>query len=288
LTHPTLTGVGFFFVSLTKIINFGDEKRSNWGNTINGQINKKSSSPSEYTPDLEVGIMTTKAPKNIKLFGILLCAIALLPLLLGFIVFPRPELPPLVSEAACSQYNIRFDGTSLETIYHAPESILADPLAFLQNDPAYILLEEHRARVSDSFPFDAWLNDIQSLADHPEEDRKRQAAYRLYQLLMANQASFCQEIVTIVMPYLPDGAATNERSTSLRWRGLRLPSAKIARSPSRYLTRYLLPHNGSTSQQGCPRFTTWDCTNYFISTSAVFTHGPHLKNTWRMRWSLTC
>jgi hypothetical protein len=153
--------------------------------------------------------MTTKAPKNLKLFAILLCAIALLPLLLGFTVSPRPELPPLVSEAACSQYNIRFDGTSLETIYHAPESILADPQAFLQTDPAYILLGEHRARVSDPFPFDAWLNDIQALADRPVEEREQRAPYRLYQLLMANQPSFCQEIVTTIMPYLPDEAATN-------------------------------------------------------------------------------
>jgi hypothetical protein len=43
----------------------------------------------------------------------------------AFITFPRPELPEdTTQEDLCAQYGIRFDATSIETIYHDPESIL--------------------------------------------------------------------------------------------------------------------------------------------------------------------
>jgi hypothetical protein len=153
--------------------------------------------------------MIARRKKAITWFSILFGMIILLTLLLGLIIFPRPSLPPIIRDDTCSRYNIRFDGTSIETIYHAPESILADPQAFRQNDPAYVLLGEHRARVNDPFPLEAWLNDIQALADRPAVEREQRPSYRLYQLILANQASFCQEVVTAVLPYLPDGAAAN-------------------------------------------------------------------------------
>jgi hypothetical protein len=60
--------------------------------------------------------------------GILLTVI----LAAGF--FPRPEPPSHVAEGFCTRYRIRLDGTSIETIYHSSETILADLTAFLQQD----------------------------------------------------------------------------------------------------------------------------------------------------------
>lgn len=153
--------------------------------------------------------MSARTKNALKRNGAILFGVIISLTIIGFLLFPRPELPEAVTEDDCARYDIRFDGTSIEAIYHSPESILADPQAFLQNDPATMLLAEHRARVSDPFPFNAWLNDIQALAGRPVEEREQRAPYRLYQRLLANQNSFCREVVTAVLPYLPDGVDAN-------------------------------------------------------------------------------
>ena len=137
--------------------------------------------------------------------ALILCALILATLGTGYLLFPEADLPEMVSEDVCSQYHIIFDTSSIETIYLHPESILADPEQFLQQDTAYLMLAQHRERVNDPFPYQAWLKDIEKLASQPEESRLQQAPYRLYQQIMIYQQSFCQEIAEKVLTSLPEG-----------------------------------------------------------------------------------
>jgi hypothetical protein len=152
--------------------------------------------------------MSIKGKKILARFILTLFGMMILSVLLGIIFFPRQDLPPIITEEICARNNIHFDTASLERIYLDPESILIDPEQFLKEDPAYLLLAEHRARVFDPFPFETWLKDIGKLASQPEAKRKQQVPFRLYDLIMVYQGSFCQEIVLSVLPYLPEGTDT--------------------------------------------------------------------------------
>lgn len=149
--------------------------------------------------------MKTRSKKTIGYISIVLCAFILLLLLLGFALFPRANLPKPVSGNYCNQHNIRIDGTSIETIYLSPESILQDPEGFLQEDPAYRLFGMHRAKMVEPFPLEKWLGNIKNLASQPLDRREKERPFRLYSLIMANQESFCQEVGTHVLAYLPEG-----------------------------------------------------------------------------------
>ena len=134
-----------------------------------------------------------------------LFGLVLIVLLVGFILFPRPDLPDPVTEDYCSQVGIRFDTTSIDIIYRDPQRILNDPEAFLNKDPAYQLLAESRAKGASPFRFEAWLRDINKLASLPQERREQKKAFRLSELIIANQQSFCKEIGPHVLTYLPEG-----------------------------------------------------------------------------------
>lgn len=144
--------------------------------------------------------------KKYFLRGILIfCGLILLILVLGYFLFPKAALPEMVSEDMCSQYRISFDTTSIETIYLQPETILADPEKFLQQDNAYLMLAQHRSRVNDPFPYQAWVKDIERLAAQSEENRLQKTPYRLYQQIMTYQQAFCQEIADNILTSLPEG-----------------------------------------------------------------------------------
>ncbi len=134
-----------------------------------------------------------------------LLGLLLLLLIVGVILFPRPELPAPAAEDYCAQYDIRFDTTSIEAIYKDPESILENPEAFLDKDPAYQLLAESRAKGASPFRFEAWLKDIEKLASLPQEKREQKKAFKLNELIIANQQAFCKEVGPHVLAYLPEG-----------------------------------------------------------------------------------
>ncbi|MFN2144718.1 MAG: DUF5700 domain-containing putative Zn-dependent protease [Anaerolineales bacterium] len=146
-----------------------------------------------------------KHKRNLIRGLLILCGVILTILGVGYVRFPEAELPEMVSEDVCSQYHITFDATSIETIYLHPESILADPEQFLQRDPAFQMMAQHRARVNDPFSYQAWLKDIEKLAAQPEESRLQRAPYRLYEQIMTYQQSFCQEVAENVLTSLPEG-----------------------------------------------------------------------------------
>jgi hypothetical protein len=135
-----------------------------------------------------------------------LLGVALLLTIVGFLSFPRAQLPIPAEEGTCARYGIRFDTTSIESIYLDPESILLDPDAFLEEDPAYQLLAKSRARGAARFRPEAWVKDIERLASLSSERRQQQRAFRLSELIIANQESFCREVGPHVLAYLPEGA----------------------------------------------------------------------------------
>lgn len=148
--------------------------------------------------------MLSKISKVLLRIIIGILGLIIILLILGFIFFPRPELPQMVDEDFCSRHNIQFNTDSIDSIYSKPEDILADPDNFLETDRAYQLLAQHRERVNDPFHFDRWLNKIENLASLSEEKRNQQVSFRLYELIMANRESFCQEVAANVLSYLPE------------------------------------------------------------------------------------
>jgi hypothetical protein len=125
--------------------------------------------------------------------------------IVGMLLFPRPDLPAPITEESCTQYNIRFDTTSVKKIYFDPGGILANPEKFLNEDPAYLLLALSRTKGADPFRIEAWVKDIEQLASQPVEKRKQQVPFKLYELIMAHQQSFCQEVGPHILAYLPEG-----------------------------------------------------------------------------------
>ena len=149
--------------------------------------------------------MLTKFAKiTLRILAVLLGLVVII-IILVLIFFPRAELPPIIEEDVCARNNIRIDATSIETVYGDPQGVLADPEKFVQEDRAYQLLAMHRARVNDPFQMDAWVKEINKLASLPEDERTQQIPYRLYESIMAYQQAFCQEVISNVLTYLPEG-----------------------------------------------------------------------------------
>jgi hypothetical protein len=141
---------------------------------------------------------------SLRILAVLL-GLAVIVIVLTLVFFPRAELPQTVDEDVCSRNNIHIDATSLETIYSHPETILADPENFLNEDKAYQLLADHRARVNDPFQINPWKKEIERLAALSGIERTQEVPYRLYQAIQANQQSFCLEVSENVLTYLPEG-----------------------------------------------------------------------------------
>ncbi len=135
----------------------------------------------------------------IGLFGLIIVL-----LVIGFILFPRSDMPPIVTEEFCSRNNINFNTESIDYIYSHPEDILADPEKFLEEDRAYQLLAQHRGRTNDPFKFNRWLKKIEKLASLSGDKRKEQVPFRLYEQIITHQESFCEEVAANVLSYLPE------------------------------------------------------------------------------------
>lgn len=121
------------------------------------------------------------------------------------VFFPRAELPPVIEEDVCTRNNIRIDTASIDTIYSHPESVLASPEKFVEEDKAYQLFAKHRARVNVPFQMAAWGKEIDKLASLPEAERTQQIPYKLYVSILEHRQTFCQEVVSNVLTYLPEG-----------------------------------------------------------------------------------
>jgi hypothetical protein len=134
------------------------------------------------------------------LFGLALIIIGM-----TLIFFPRAELPPAIEQDVCARNNIRIDTSSIETIYENPEGVLTDPEKFVQEDRAYQLLAEHRDRVNDPLQMEAWVREIEKLASLPEDERIQKIPFELYESILTHRRAFCQEVVSNVLTYLPEG-----------------------------------------------------------------------------------
>ena len=141
----------------------------------------------------------------ITILGSLL-GLVLVLLIVVYFLFPRPEMPAPVTEDYCTEFGIRFNSTSIKTIYLDPESIIRNPEAFLDEDPAYQLLAESRAKGASPFQFDAWLKAVDRIASMSQERREKEKAYKLYESIIDSQQTFCKEIGPNVLTYLPETA----------------------------------------------------------------------------------
>ncbi|MEJ2487553.1 MAG: hypothetical protein P8Y68_17665 [Anaerolineales bacterium] len=149
--------------------------------------------------------MSPKVKNRILSNIAILLGLVAFAVLLGVVFLPQADLPSMISEDICTKNHIRFDTSSIDRIFLETESILADPDAFLHEDTAYEMMARHRERVNAPFPTQEWLKDIEKLASQSLEKRMQRIPFKLYQLVIKYQQSFCQEVVNSVLAYLPDG-----------------------------------------------------------------------------------
>ncbi|HSO11326.1 MAG TPA: hypothetical protein VLT51_03045, partial [Anaerolineales bacterium] len=83
--------------------------------------------------------MSAQTKNTLKRIGVILFGAIVSLVIIGFLLFPRAELPEPVSTDYCAQYGIRFDKSPIEMIYLDPQGVLSDPEEFLQTDQAYRL-----------------------------------------------------------------------------------------------------------------------------------------------------
>lgn len=133
----------------------------------------------------------------------------MLSVILGAFVTARALAPTGLStdpadEGYCDAYGIVIDASQVEAIYLHPETVLADPEAFLSSDPASIRFGYLRAGYGEPLNVNRWVRQVESIANMPVEKRERQISYRLSREVLAGQETFCRIASPLVLSYLPE------------------------------------------------------------------------------------
>jgi hypothetical protein len=65
----------------------------------------------------------------------------------------------------------------VDAIYLHPETILADPEAFLENDIASLMLAQRHIEINEPLDVERWIGQIEKIAYLPAEEREQQISY---------------------------------------------------------------------------------------------------------------
>lgn len=130
---------------------------------------------------------------------------------LGGYIFVRASTPTSIEydptdRGYCEAYGIEIDASQVEAVYLHPETILADPEAFLSSDPASMRLANLRALYREPLNVKRWVRQIERIADLPVGKREQQMFFRLSSEVLAGKETFCRIAVPHVLSYLPDEA----------------------------------------------------------------------------------
>ena len=107
-------------------------------------------------------------------------------------------------EGYCEAYGITIDSSQVEAVYLHPETILADPEAFLKRDPASIRLANLRDWYNEPLNKKQWVRQIERIAELPMDKRKQELSFRLSNDVLAGKETFCRIVVPHVLSYLPE------------------------------------------------------------------------------------
>jgi tetratricopeptide (TPR) repeat protein len=130
---------------------------------------------------------------------------------LGGYIFVRASTPTGIEydpadRGYCEAYGIEINASQVEAIYLHPETILADPEAFLSSDPASVRLANLRALYREPLNVRGWVRQIERIAGLPVGKREQQMSFRLSSEVLAGKETFCRIAVPHVLSYLPDEA----------------------------------------------------------------------------------
>ena len=100
-------------------------------------------------------------------------------LTLGIFLTARAIVPSGIpynpaDEGYCEAYGITIDTTQVDAIYLHPETILANPVAFLSSDTASLLLAQRHAEANDPLDIEHWVKQIDEIAGLPMDEREKQ------------------------------------------------------------------------------------------------------------------
>jgi tetratricopeptide (TPR) repeat protein len=109
-------------------------------------------------------------------------------------------------EGYCEKYGITINTDQVEAIYLHPETILADPEAFLSRDIASLMLANHHAQTNDPLDLDRWVKQIKRIAGLTVDERETQLPYQLTEDVIAGKETFCKIVVPHIYSYLPEWA----------------------------------------------------------------------------------
>jgi len=106
----------------------------------------------------------------------------------------------------CEVYGIAIDASQVEAIYLHPETVLADPDAFLSSDPASVRLANLRALYGEPLNVKRWAKQVERIAGLSMDQRERQVPFRLSKEVLEGRETFCRIAVPHVLSYLPEEA----------------------------------------------------------------------------------
>jgi len=129
---------------------------------------------------------------------------------LGTYLFIRATTPDGISydpadEGYCEAYGITIDSSQVETVYLHPETILADPEAFLSSDIASLMLANRHVEANDPLDVHRWLMQIEKIAGLPIEEREQQTPYLFSRDSITGKETFCKIAAPHILSYLPKG-----------------------------------------------------------------------------------
>ncbi len=104
------------------------------------------------------------------------------------------------------QSTIQLDNSSLQKIVLHPESILEDPEAFWQNDPAYQLYQQWHQMVGAPVDMEQWTKGLQLFVETPQEERPQNAQLLLSQKAMNPEKikAFNDRAIPFLYAFLPE------------------------------------------------------------------------------------
>ncbi|HSG44699.1 MAG TPA: DUF5700 domain-containing putative Zn-dependent protease [Anaerolineales bacterium] len=146
--------------------------------------------------------------KTLKRTGLIFFGI-LIVTLLGTYLSIRADASSGISydpadEDYCASYEITIDITQVDAIYLHPETILADPEAFLSSDPTSIRLANLRNLYNEPLNMKQWVRQIERIADLPMDKREQERSFRYSNEVLAGKETFCRIVIPHVLSYLPE------------------------------------------------------------------------------------
>jgi tetratricopeptide (TPR) repeat protein len=137
--------------------------------------------------------------------------IVILIVALGIVIIARASAPTGIAhdptdDGYCESYGISIDSSQVEAIYLHPETLLANPEAFLNNDIASLMLAQRHIEINEPLDVDRWTKQIERIANLPMNEREQKTPYLFSREVITGKETFCKIAVPHILSNLPEGA----------------------------------------------------------------------------------